>query len=155
MIDEVPESSRAQNLNQDIALLGLSDFAAVVFISTAGNILNGRADNNAIITSGGADLSAGGSVGSSSSRTVNGTQYTGRITSTVSNVDAQALTGSIYLWNIGALVVGDVKNVATPYALYAPEGAIDVLTSSPLGDQPEHSGRRLDYQTGGHDCLGG
>ncbi len=130
VIDEVPSSIANTTTTGNISLLGISDFGAVAFITAAGgDILNGRSDNDAIITSGGADLSAGGNVGSGTSRAGN---LTGRIVSTVGNVDAQAATGSIYLWNIGALVVGHVNGVVTPYALYAPEGVVDVQTSSPM-----------------------
>ena len=56
----------------------VNDFGAVAFITAAGgDILNGRSDNNAIITSGGADLSAGGNVGSATSRAGNLTGRTG------------------------------------------------------------------------------
>jgi hypothetical protein len=141
VLDEVPGIvlagvNASTNTNDDISLFGISDVSAIAFITAGGNILNGRGDNNAIITSTAADLSAGGSVGLAGTRTitVNGqqTQVTNRIVSTVSHIDAQAASGSIYLWNIGAHNVGHVQGVVTPYALYAPKGSVDVLTSSPL-----------------------
>ena len=70
-----------------------------------------------------------GSVGASGNR-ANG--FSARIVSTVGNIEASATTGNIWLWNIGALVVGGVPAVVSPYALYAPEGQINIQTSSPL-----------------------
>ena len=117
------------NVSGNIALELVTDASAIAFILAGGAITNGRTDNNAIITAGAADLTAYGSIGVSSNRTGG---WTGFITSTVNNVDAQSTTGSIYLWNIGGLDVGSVQGVTPAYALYAPDGTIDVMTSSPL-----------------------
>ena len=123
-------TSNSLKANGDMVLLFISDVNAIAFLTAAsGNILNGNTTNSANIVSGAADLSANGDIGSGTLRPGN---LTGRIVSTVANVDAQSSTGSIYLWNIGALIVGKVNNVSTPYALYAPEGLVDVQTSSPL-----------------------
>ena len=115
----------------DVSLMSISSGSAqVAFITAlAGSILNGRPDENAIVKAGKADLIASGSVGSGNLR--NG--LSGRIVSTVGNVEAIATTGSIWLWNKGALTVGGVVPVATsPYAMYAPNGSVNIQTSSPV-----------------------
>ena len=117
------------NVSGNIALETVTDAAAIAFILAGGAITNGRSDNNAIITAGAADLTATGNIGSSSNRTGG---WTGFITSTVNNIDAQSTTGSIYLWNIGPAIAGSIQGVSSPYALYAPEGSIDAKTSSPF-----------------------
>ena len=116
----------------DVSLMSISSGSAqVAFITAlAGSILNGRPDENAIVKAGKADLIASGSVGSGNLR--NG-GLSGRIVSTVGNVEAIATTGSIWLWNKGALTVGGVVPVATsPYAMYAPNGSVNIQTSSPV-----------------------
>ena len=119
----------------DVALMSISPGAdAVAFITAlSGSILNGRPDENAIVKAGMADLIASNSVGSGTLR--NG--LTGRIVSSVGNIEAIATTGDIWLWNKGALTVGGVAGAvvavaASPYAMYAPDGSINIQTSSPI-----------------------
>ena len=122
----------ATTSNGDIVLYAVSAGAdATAFITTPiGSILNGRSDNDAIVIAGKADLIAQDNVGVSADR-ANG--FTGRIVSTVGNVEAIATSGSIWLWNIGALIVGGVVPAAeSPFSMYAPNGHINIETSSPL-----------------------
>ena len=122
-------TTRPTTSNGDISLVSVSAGAdATAFITTAfGSILNARPDDNAILIAGKADLAAQTDVGAGSDR-ANG--FTGRITSTTGNIEAQATTGNIWLWNIGAVDVGGVT--ADPYALYAPKGTVDIQASSPV-----------------------
>src|SRR5207245_1266918 len=89
-----------------------------------GNTILLNPDATAMVTAGKADLSAAGSVGSGNLR-IGG--LSGRIVSTVGNVEAIATTGSIWLWNKGALTVGGVVPVVnSPYAMYAPNGSVNI-----------------------------
>ena len=112
----------------DIALQSVADAGATealtlaIITTVTGGILNGRTDGQADITSGAVDLVANDNIGSAALP----------VTSTVTNLDAQSTTGSIWLWNLGALVVGDVPGLNNPYGLYAPDGSITIETSSPL-----------------------
>ena len=114
----------------DILLASISDIGAVALITAnLGSILNGNTTDAAIVVAGAAQLVANRSVGSSAS-TVGGT--TGRIVGTMNNIEAAATTGDIWLWNIGPLTVGHVPGDTDPFALLAPHGQINILTSSPL-----------------------
>ena len=138
--------------NGDVALEAITDLGAIAFITAAsGNILNGRTDNHAIITSGGANLSANGNIGSATNRTGG---WTGRITSTVSNVEAQSASGSIYLWNIGAVTVGNVTGCVAVRAVRA-RGPDRYSNVQPAGNQPGYSGRWSNPQAGRYRCLCG
>ena len=112
----------------NVSLMSISPGAtAVAFITAlAGDILNGRPDENAIVKAGMADLIASGSVGSGTPRGL----LTGRIVSTVGNIEAIATNGDIWLWNKGGLKAGGVT--ASPFAMYAPHGSVNIQTSSPL-----------------------
>jgi hypothetical protein len=112
----------------NVSLMTISPGAtAVAFVTAlAGNILNGRPDENAIVKAGMADLIASGSVGSGNLRGA----LTGRIVSTVGNIEAIATSGDIWLWNKGGLKAGGVT--ASPFAMYAPHGSVNIQTSSPL-----------------------
>ena len=107
------------NVSGNIALESVTDAGAIAFILAGGAITNGRSDNNAIITAGAADLTATGNIGSSSNRTGG---WTGFITSTVNNIDAQSTTGSIYLWNIGPLLPAVCKASPRPMRFTRPRG---------------------------------
>ena len=132
----------------NVSLMSISPGAdAVAFITAlSGSILNGRPDENAIVKAGKADLIASNSVGSGTLR--NG--LTGRIVSTVGNIEAIATSGDIWLWNKGALTVGGVVPVAaSPYAMYAPNGSINIQTSSPVDViQNNFSSNDILYQAG-------
>ena len=129
--------STISSTNGDILLNMISAGAgATAFITSAGgSILNGRTDTNPVAIAGMADLIAMNSVGSQTAR--NGAA-TGRIVSALNNIQADSTTGSIWLWNKGALNVGGVvavdPNAANPdhYAMWAPLGSINIETSSPL-----------------------
>ena len=130
-LDEV-STTLTTTSNGDLRLESVSAGSAVTAFMTdlVGPILNARGDDKAIVVSGKADLIASGDVGSGTDRPGG---LTGRIVSTAGNVEAISESGSIYLWNIGALVVGGVVSpIVDPYALYAPNGSIDIQTSSPL-----------------------
>ena len=119
--------------NGDIGLMFVSSGADdTAFITAAGgSILNARPNDDSILAAGKADLIAQGNVGSGVNRAGG---LAGRIVSSVGNIEASSTAGDIWLWNLGALFVGKVvpTTPASPYALYAPEGQIDVKTSSPL-----------------------
>ena len=109
----------------DVALNTVSTAVSAFAFITAnvGNIFNGRSDNSPNVLAGSADLIANQSIG----------KATKRIVSTVGKIEAASTHGDIYLWNIGALTVGGVVPVAaTPFPMYAPNGSINIQTSSPV-----------------------
>ena len=136
-------TSLATTSNGDLGLVSISAGAdATAFITDAvGRILNARPDENAIVIAGSADLVASGDIGSGLTRS-NG--YSGRIVSTVGDGTNGALQvsssgGNLWLWNKGGARVAKVAaNAAAPagtaasFGLYAPDGAINIETSSPL-----------------------
>src|SRR5262249_39694323 len=101
----------------DIYLNSVSDSGAVALITAAlGSIWNGRTDDDPIIIAGQAELVANNSIGASGSRTINNQSVTNRIVGAMHNIEAAAITGNIYLWNIGSLDVGHVTGDGSPYA---------------------------------------
>ncbi len=139
-LDEVNiqnEAGLTTTSNGDIQLESVSTgtFGIAFITALDGNILSGRSDDTAIVKSGMTDLIAGQNVGQASyNGTIGANKYggSGFIVSTTGNIEAEAVAGSIWLWNIGALVVGGVSSVSSPFALYAQDGTITIRTSSPL-----------------------
>ncbi|WP_236960757.1 beta strand repeat-containing protein [Methylobacterium durans] len=127
------------------------------FIETrAGDILNGSTDYNETtggtsnLSSGKAFLVSSGSIGSATKRIVanmrslSGDAYGG--------LEGRAISGDIWLWNIGGLRVGGVTNAAT--GLQA-AGKIGLRTSSPLTiDKDIISGGDILEQAGETNATG-